>query len=107
MRQVITQPSIAAGDVLANNESFARHLRAENLSPKTIYAYTGAVEQLDRFLAERGMPQDVASVTREHVEAFITHLLETRKPTTAHQRYRGCQAFFKWLVTEGEIKQSP
>jgi site-specific recombinase XerD len=107
MRQAITAPIIAAGDIVANNESFARHLRAENLSPKTIYAYTGAVEQLTRFLADKGMPLGVASITREHVEAFVTHLLETRKPTTAHQRYRGCQSFFKWLVEEGEIKQSP
>jgi site-specific recombinase XerD len=107
MRQVITRPIIPAGDIAANNQSFARHLRAENLSPKTIYAYTGAVDQLGRFLAERGMPQDVASVTREHVEAFITHLLETRKASTAHQRYRGCQSFFSWLVAEGEIKASP
>jgi len=107
MRQAITQPIITAGDIDANNQSFARHLRAENLSPKTIYAYTGAVEQLARFLADKAMPQDVASITREHVEAFVTHLLETRKPTTAHQRYRGCQSFFKWLVEEGEIKQSP
>ena len=107
MRQAITQPIIAAGDIVANNESFTLHLRAENLSPKTIYAYTGAVEQLTRYLADKGMPLDVASITREHIESFVTHLLETRKPTTAHQRYRGCQSFFKWLVEEGEIKQSP
>lgn len=107
MRQAITTTSIAAGDVLANNESFARHLRAENLSQKTIYAYTGAVEQLARYLAGQGMPQNVADLTREHVEAFVTHLLDTRKASTAHQRYRGCQAFFKWLTTEGEIKTSP
>ena len=107
MRQAITDTSIAAGDVLANNASFARHLRAENLSPKTIYAYTGAVDQLARFLADQGMPQNVAGLTREHVEAFVTHLLETRKASTAHQRYRGCQSFFKWLATEGEIKASP
>ncbi len=107
MRQAITPPIIAVGDIVANNESFARHLRAENLSSKTIYAYTGAVEQLARFLADKGMPENVADITREHVEAFITHLLETRKPTTAHQRYRGCQSFFKWLTQEGEIKKSP
>lgn len=95
------------GDIDANNKSFARHPRAENVSPKTICAYTGAVEQLTRFLADKGMPLHVASITREHVEAFITRLLEARKPSTAHQRYRGCQSFFKWLVEEGEIKQSP
>ena len=107
MSQAIAPSSITAGDILVNNESFARHLRAGNLSGKTIYAYCGAVEQFAAFLAAKGMPQDVATVTREHVEAFISHLLETRKPTTAHQRYRGLQAFFKWLAEEHEIKASP
>ncbi len=107
MRQAIAPSSLAAGDILVNRDSFARHLRAENLSPKTIYAYCGAVEQFEAFLAAQGMPQKVADLTREHIEAFITHLLETRKPTTAHQRYRGLQAFTKWLTEEGEIKDSP
>jgi site-specific recombinase XerD len=105
--QAISDQSIATRDIGANRESFARHLRAENLSPKTIYAYCGAVEQFEAFLESRGMPGLVAALTREHIEAFITHLLETRKPTTAHQRYRGIQAFFKWLVEEGEVKESP
>lgn len=107
MRQVISKPSIAVGDIAANRDSFARHLRAENLSPKTVYAYCGAVEQFEAFLESKGMPVEVAALTREHVEAFITHLLETRKPATAHQRYRGLQAFFKWLLEEGEVKESP
>jgi site-specific recombinase XerC len=107
VRQVISEPSIEAGEIAANRESFARHLRAENLSPKTVYAYCGAVEQFEAFLGSQGMPGSVAALTREHIEAFITHLLETRKPTTAHQRYRGLQAFFKWLVEEGEVKESP
>ena len=84
MRQAISDPSIASGDIAANRDSFARHLRAENLSPKTIYAYCGAVGQFETFLSSQGMPGSVAALTREHVEAFITHLLETRKPTTAH-----------------------
>lgn len=107
MRQAISESSIAVADIAANRESFARHLRAENLSPKTVYAYTGAVEQFESFLGEMGMPLAVSQLTREHVEAFITRLLETRKPTTAHQRYRGLQSFLKWLLEEGEIKESP
>ncbi len=107
MRQAITQSSIDAGDITVNIASFARHLRAENLSPKTIYAYCGAVEQLATFLQTTGMPLTVAHITREHIEAFLIHLLETRMPATAHQRFRGLQAFFKWLALEHEIKESP
>ena len=50
MSQTITSSSIGVGDILVNNQSFARHLRAENLSPKTIYAYY-AVQALQVILA--------------------------------------------------------
>ncbi len=106
MRQA-SAPITAAGDIDVNIESFARHLRAENLSPRTQQTYTESARQLARFLAERGMPQDVANISREHVEAFVTHLLDRWKPATAHNRFRGCQSFFKWLLEEGEIGESP
>jgi site-specific recombinase XerD len=96
-----------AGDIAVNIASFARHLAAENLSPRTIQSYTESATQFARFLAARGMPQDVAKIRREHVEAFITDLLTRLRPATANNRHRGLQAFFKWLVEEGEIKTSP
>ena len=97
----------AAGDIAVNIESYGRHLRAENLSPRTRQTYMESARQVARFLGERGMPRDVTSITREHVEAFITHLLERWKPATANNRYRGLQSFFRWLVEEGEIGESP
>ena len=53
------------------------------------------------------MPTDVAAISREHVEAFITDQLGRWRPATAANRYRGLQRFFAWLVDEGEIKASP
>jgi site-specific recombinase XerD len=53
------------------------------------------------------MPVQVSSVRREHVEAFIEHLLETRKPATASIRYRSLQQLFRFLEDEGEIAESP
>ena len=98
---------IDGGDIGVNLTSFARHLRAENLSPKTQETYSESVLQFDKFLENHGMPLKVANLRREHVEAFIAHLLERWKPATANNRYRGLQSFFKWLVDEGEIKESP
>lgn len=95
------------GDLGANVASFVRHLRAENKSPRTIQTYTESANQFARFLQRSGMPTDVARLTRDHVESFITQLLETRKPATASVRYRGLQAFFVWLLDEGEVKDSP
>lgn len=98
---------IAVGDLGVNLASFGRHIHAENLSPRTQETYTEAVRQLTKYLAEQGMPLEVANIHREHIEAFISDLLERWKPATANNRFRGLQTFFKWLMEEGEIKESP
>jgi site-specific recombinase XerD len=87
--------------------SWRRHLAAENKSPKTLETYTEAMTIFGRFLAGRGMPSDPTAITREHVEEFISDLLERYKPATAANRYRALGTFFRWLVEEGEITVSP
>ncbi|MFN8629038.1 MAG: tyrosine-type recombinase/integrase [Chloroflexota bacterium] len=96
-----------AGAIRALLPSWRRSLAARRVSPRTIATYQTSAEQLAAFLARQGMPSEVARVRREHVEAFVEDLLRTRKPATAHNRYRGCQAFFAWCVEEGEVKASP
>ena len=88
-------------------DSFLRGLRAQNCSKRTLDTYGEAVEQFVRFLERKGMPTDPTKITREYVESFIAELLEKWKPATANNRYRGLQRYFKWLVDEGEIKESP
>jgi len=105
MRQA---PTIkAGGDLAVNARSFARSIRAENLSPKTEMAYLGAIAAFAKYLTDQGMPQDVANIKREHVEAFIEDRLARWKPATANHDYRGLRRFFNWLVEEGEVKESP
>jgi site-specific recombinase XerD len=53
------------------------------------------------------MPDTLATIRREHVEAFIEDLLARYKPATAANRYAGLRAFFAWAVEEGEAKDSP
>jgi site-specific recombinase XerC len=77
------------------------------VSPATIETYSTAVGQLADYLVAHGMPDRATTIRREHIEAFVTDLLEHKAPATAHNRYRGCQAFFNWLVEAGEIKASP
>ena len=88
-------------------DQFARSLRAENKSPATVYTYTSAVAQFADYLIHKAMPRVVENIRREHVESFIEHLLATAKPATANNRYRGLQAYFRWLLEEGEIRESP
>jgi site-specific recombinase XerD len=101
--QDITSPGAIAPLVA----SWRRSLAARRVSPATIATYSSAALLLASFLAERGMPTDVAGIRREHVEAFVSDLLERRAPATAHNRFRGCQAFFTWLLEEGEVRTSP
>lgn len=49
----------------------------------------------------------VAHIHREHVEAFVADQLQRWKPATASQRYRALTQLFRWLVDEGEIRDSP
>ncbi len=102
---VMTGTSV--GDLSRLITSFGRALRAANRSPRTEESYVESARQFETFLQARGMPTDVASITREHIETFIEHLLERWKPATAHNRYRGLQAFFKWAEDEGEVTHSP
>jgi site-specific recombinase XerD len=102
-----SSPIEAAGDIDVNLASFVRHLRAANLSPRTIESYSESVRALDAYLTDHGLPTDVGAVERAHIEAFVADLLERWKPATASNRFRGSQAFFKWLVEEREISESP
>lgn len=96
--------------------SFYRSLAARRRSPRTIQSYREAIEQFDVFLAERGMPRSIRSIRREHVESFITYLLDEKrdprhgrvlKPATARNRYMGLRALFLWALDEEEIERSP
>jgi len=59
------------GELTALLPSWRLHLEASNLSPRTIRAYTDDGALLAAFLARQGMPTAVASIRREHMEAFI------------------------------------
>lgn len=97
----------SAGQITALLDSWRLHLEAANLSPRTIRAYTDDGALFARFLAARGMPTAVASIRREHVEAFMAAELERTAPSSAATRYRSLQQLFSWLEDEGEIPASP
>jgi site-specific recombinase XerD len=87
--------------------SFARHLRAANLSPKTVRTYLEATGQFGRFLSATDRPTTLEGLRREDLEAFIEDLLARHSPATAHNRYAGLQAFFRWAIEEELIDASP
>ena len=100
---------VTDGDLADELQSFVRHLRAQNVSPNTIYAYAGAVVSLGDFLRDNKYPTDVRAIERQHIELWQEALLAKYKPATAHQRYRGAQRFFHWYaaVDDSETFRSP
>jgi site-specific recombinase XerC len=87
--------------------SWRRHLVATNRSPRTVQSYLESGTKLVEFIERKGLPREAGAVRREHVEAFVTELLETRAPATAALRYRSLQQLMAWLVDEGEVAESP
>ena len=53
------------------------------------------------------MPTEVAKISREHVEAFIERLVQTKSPGDGEQPLQGLTALFNFLVDFGEITVSP
>jgi site-specific recombinase XerD len=89
--------------------SFQRALRAEAKALKTQETYGEAIAQLGTHLA--GLGESIATVddvTREHLVDFMLALeLAGRAGSTRNNRHRSLQAWFKWLLAEGEIDTNP
>jgi site-specific recombinase XerD len=91
-----------------------RSLRAANHPETTRYNYLLAAAQFARCLAEffpdpaaDDAAVDPAPVRRAHVESFQTWMIETRSASTAVNKHKALQQFFKWLLTEQKIDRSP
>lgn len=103
--QTIAASPLSDLSVLATH--WERGLHAQNKGPRTIIAYLEGLHLLRAFLRERGMPTNVAHISREHIESFIADQVERWRPSTARTRFRDVQQFFRWCVTEGELRASP
>ena len=78
-------------------ESFKFHLRARNLSPRTIKTPR---DYLRPFLATC----DPLEATQRNVEAYLAEMTIRCTPATVFTAWRHLRTFFQWLHTEGDIK---
>jgi len=102
------QEDTAGPDIVANAQSFGRHLRAGNKAPATIHSYLDAVARFDAFLeGSRNAARRDVSPSRARRGVRRRPALPGSSPPSAANRYRSLQQFFPWLVDEGEIHESP
>jgi integrase/recombinase XerC len=87
--------------------SFRRHLRARNLSPKTIEIYLGAAAVLQSWLESHSAASSWDEVRKADLETWLGGLLSERSAGHASNQYRAVQQFFKWLTAEEEITANP
>ncbi|MBW1721790.1 MAG: site-specific tyrosine recombinase XerD [Deltaproteobacteria bacterium] len=87
-------------------DSFISHLRVERgLSENTIRAYSGDLGRLLSFLEKKRLSP--ASVTRENLETYVATIKRSLSPRSTARNLSAVRMFFRFLVTEGIIDQSP
>jgi hypothetical protein len=90
-------------------------LRSGNYPETTRYNYLLAAAQLGRYLGvyspdpdADAAADDPCEVRRAHVEAFQAWMVETRSASTALNKHKGLQQFFRWLqADEQAIDRNP
>lgn len=87
-------------------DSWELSLASRNLSAATLHTYATAGRQMAAHLAEQGI-HEPGKVTRAHLERWILHLVQTRSASTASNRYRSVQQFWRWCLEQDEIEADP
>jgi site-specific recombinase XerD len=60
-----------------------------------------------RLDAEAAAAEDPTEVQRGHVEEFQAWMVQSRSGSTALNKHKALQQFFKWLVEEEDLERSP
>lgn len=89
-------------------KSFARHLRAEGLSDRTIAIYGQSVRFFATWLAEQDRKPTLDELSRAAIREWLAHLSDRGLENgTIKTRFRGLYRFCGWLVDEGELVDNP
>ena len=80
--------------------SYLFHLKARNLSPRTVKA---ASEYISLFVRVC----DPLTASKRDIEMFLAHKSETCRPSTVQTYWRYLKGFFEWLFNEGDITVNP
>ncbi len=90
-------------------KNFETYLRLEkSLSQNSIEAYLNDVLKLERYFTETGSLVTPTDVTYTDLKAFLLWYSDENSNSRTQSRVlSGIRAFFKFLLTEGEIEENP
>jgi site-specific recombinase XerC len=97
-------PTVALSEL---STSWARYLRSERKSERTVRLYADAVTYLGRWLVDTGRTATLDALTREALVDYLDHSAATVATGTALTRFKHLRAFCSFLVAEGEVNVSP
>jgi len=89
------------------HKSFARHLRAEGKSDRTVEIYGQSIRFFSAWLLAQGRTATLEEFTRPAIREWLAELADRLEPGTVKTRYRGLFRFAGWLVDEGELDENP
>ncbi len=104
--------SMAANNSRANSrtiveraiDDFLRHLREQNVSPHTIKAYTGDLDNFASYVGSR----DWKAIDHIAIRGFLSHLYDKGLSKTSVARaLAAVRSLYRWLAQSGVVEQNP
>ena len=89
-------------------EDYIRYcLKERKLSDNTIKSYQIVLKKFRKFVLSRQQSEGLADITREMIRAYLEHLNETGKSSTARHHINVVQGFFSYLEENEIIGDTP
>jgi len=87
--------------------AYSIYLQSRNLSPKTLDISITSVEMLARWRKHHGYLDDLASVDKTAIIAWLADSLKVKRSAGVITNYHCCNRFFKYLVNEDVLEHNP
>ena len=82
-------------------------LKERKLSDNTIKSYQIVLKKFRKFVLSRQQSEELAGITKEMIRAYLEHLNETGKSSTARHHINVVQGFFSYLEENEIIEDTP
>lgn len=88
-------------------KAYFLHVRALNLSPRTIECYRESLLHFERTFQKQNMEIDLSKITARTIkEHYVRYMLESNLASnTINNRIRVCKTFFRFLYEDHLIEQ--